>query len=164
VLEVYSVSYGKVSAWLPVLELLRRYFGIQDADYPATRRGKVRTALTALDAALDDAVPYLFGLLGIVEATDPLAQMDPLIKRQRTLDAIKRIVLCESLKQPLMVVFEDLHWMDGESEALLNMLADSIATSRVLLLVNYRPSTAISGAADLLHPASSRPPGQGERR
>jgi predicted ATPase len=81
----------------------------------------------------------LFSLLGIVDSDDPLGQMDARIKKQRTLEAIKRILLRESLNQPLMLIFEDLHWMDGESEALLNLLADSIATSRILLLVNYRP-------------------------
>jgi class 3 adenylate cyclase/predicted ATPase len=138
-LEAYSVSHGKASAWLPVLELLRRYFGIKDVNDAATRREKARTALTALDAALDDTLPYLFGLLGIVEGADPLAQMDPQIKRQRTLDAIKRIVLRESLNQPLVVIFEDLHWIDAQTQALLNLLADSVADSRVLLVVNYRP-------------------------
>ena len=66
-LEAYSVSHGKASAWLPVLELLRGYFGFADADDAASRRDKVRAVLTALDAALDDTLPYLFGLLGIVE-------------------------------------------------------------------------------------------------
>jgi predicted ATPase len=65
--------------------------------------------------------------------------MDPQIKRQRTLDAIKRIVVRESLKQPLIVIFEDLHWIDEQTQALLDLLADSIANARVLLLVNYRP-------------------------
>ena len=78
-------------------------------------------------------------MLGIVEGPDPLAQMDPQIKRQRTLDAIKRIVLRESLNQPLVVIFEDLHWIDEQTQALLDLLADSIANARVLLLVNYRP-------------------------
>ena len=91
VLEAYSVSHGKASAWLPVLELLRGYFGIANTDDASSRREKVRGVLSALDAALDDTLPYLFGLLGIVEAPDPLAQMDANIKRQRTLDAIKRI-------------------------------------------------------------------------
>jgi predicted ATPase len=59
--------------------------------------------------------------------------------RSRTLDAIKRIMLRESMRQPLMVIFEDLHWIDTETQALLNLLADSIATAKVLLLVNYRP-------------------------
>jgi hypothetical protein len=90
-LEAYSVSHGKASAWLPVLELLRDYLGIQDLDEPGTRREKVRAVLSELDPALQDSLPYLFGLLGIVEGSDPLAQMDPQIKRRRTLDAIKRI-------------------------------------------------------------------------
>jgi predicted ATPase len=65
--------------------------------------------------------------------------MDPQIKKQRTLDAIKRIVVRESLKQPLIVIFEDLHWIDEQTQALLDLLADSIANAPVLLLVNYRP-------------------------
>ncbi len=139
VLEAYSVSHGKASAWLPVLELLRKYFGIADGDDAAARREKVSAVLTALEPALSDATPYLFGLLGIVEGPDPIAQMDPQIKRQRTLDAIKRIVVRESLNQPLIVIFEDLHWIDEQTQALLDLLADSIANARALLLVNYRP-------------------------
>src|SRR5216683_823364 len=101
-LEAYSVSHGKASAWLPVLELLRGYFGIQDADDPATRREKVRGALAALDPALSEVLPYLLGLLGIQEGADPLAQMDPQIRRRRTLEAIKRIILRESLEHALV--------------------------------------------------------------
>jgi len=92
-----------------------------------------------LDPALEDTRPYLFGLLGLIEGDDPLARMDGQIRRRRTQDAIKRILLRESLNQPLMLVFEDLHQIDDETQALLNLLADSIGTSRVLLLVNYRP-------------------------
>ena len=65
--------------------------------------------------------------------------MDAQISKRRTLDAIKRILLRESLNQPLMVIFEDLHWIDEETQALLNLLADSIGTAKILLLVNYRP-------------------------
>jgi predicted ATPase len=138
-LEAYSVSHGKASAWLPVLELLRGYFDIQDADDPATRREKVRAALAALDPALSEVLPYLFGLLGIQESPDPLAQMDPQVRRRRTLEAIKRIILRESLHHPLVVIFEDLHWIDSDTQALLDLLADSVAGARILLLVNYRP-------------------------
>ena len=65
--------------------------------------------------------------------------MDAQVRKRRTLDAIKRILLRESLNQPLMVIFEDLHWIDEETQALLNLLADSIGTAKILLLVNYRP-------------------------
>src|SRR5260370_32003436 len=92
-----------------------------------------------LDRAQGDALPYLFGLLGLVEGADPLAEMDAQIRRRRTLDALKRILLRESLNQPLIVIFEDLHWIDEETQAFLNLLADSIGTAKLLLLVNYRP-------------------------
>ena len=139
VLEAYSVSHGKASAWLPVLELLRGYFGIQDADDPATRREKVLAALAALDPALSEVLPYLLGLFGIQESPDLLSQMDPRIRRQRTLESIKRIILRESLKHALVMIFEDLHWIDSETQALLDLLADAVAGARLLLLVNYRP-------------------------
>src|ERR1700731_2425171 len=139
VLETVSVSHGKASAYLPVIDLLRNYFDISATDDERTRREKVAGKITILDRSLEDTLPYLFSLLGIVEGDDPLAQMDGQIKKRRTLEAIKRIVLRESLNQPLMVIFEDLHWIDGQTQELLNLFADSIGTAKVLLLVNYRP-------------------------
>ena len=138
-LEAYSVSHGKASAYLPVIEMLHGYFGIDSADDGRKRREKVIGKLLALDQSLEDALPYLFVLLGIQEGEDPFAQMDVQTRRRRTQEALKRIVLRESLNQPLIVVFEDLHWVDGETQAWLNLLADSLANARVLLLVNYRP-------------------------
>src|SRR5229473_3145935 len=139
VLEAYSVSHGKASAYLPVLELLHRYFGIEEVDDKAARHGKIETRINALDPALNDTLPLLYALMGLHEGPDPIAQMDPQIKRRRTLDAIKRIILRESLNQPTVVIFEDLHWIDSETQALLDLFADGIANTRVLLLVNYRP-------------------------
>jgi class 3 adenylate cyclase/predicted ATPase len=139
VLETFSISPGKASAYLPVIDLLRTYFDITVADDERKRREKVTGRVLALDRSLEDTLPYLFSLLGIVEGDDPLPQMDGQIKKRRTLEAIKRIVLRESLNQPLMVIFEDLHWIDDETQELLNLLADSIGTTKFLLLVNYRP-------------------------
>jgi class 3 adenylate cyclase len=139
VLEALSVSPGKASAYLPVIDLLRSYFEIIPENDERKRREKVNGKVITLDRSLEDTLPYLFGLLGIVEGEDPLAQMDGQIKRRRTLDAIKRILLRESLNQPLMVIFEDLHWIDEQTQALLNLLADSIGTAKILLLINYRP-------------------------
>jgi class 3 adenylate cyclase/tetratricopeptide (TPR) repeat protein len=140
VLEAYSVSHGKASAYLPVFDLLKGYFEITPGDDERKRREKVNGKIITLDRALEDTLPYLFGLLGIVEGDDdPLAQLDPQLKRRRTLEAIKRILVRESLNQPLIVEFEDLHWIDSETQALLNLLVESLATARILLLVNYRP-------------------------
>ena len=138
-LETGSESHGKTSAFLPVIDLLRNYFKITSEDSEQTRREKVTGKVLAVDRALEDTLPYLFGLLGIVEGDGPLAQMDPQIRKKRTLEAVKRMLLRESLSQPLIVIFEDLHWVDEETQELLNLLAESIATAKLLLLVNYRP-------------------------
>jgi class 3 adenylate cyclase len=139
ILEAFPISHGKASPYLPVLDLLHRYFGIKDDDDGHKRREKVAIGVARLDRALEDALPFLFGLLGLVEGDDPLAGMDTQIKRRRTLDALRRILMRESLTQPVVLVFEDLHLIDEETQAFLNLLADSIRTARLLLLVNYRP-------------------------
>src|SRR5216683_3018665 len=139
VLEAYSVSHGKASAWLPVLELLYRYFGIDEADGKSERRAKIEARLSGLDPTLSDTLPLLYTLMGLHEGADPIAHMDPQIKLRRTLEAIKRIILRESLNQPLVVIFEDLHWIDSQTQELLDLLTESIANARVLLLFNYRP-------------------------
>jgi len=139
VLEAFSFSHGKASAYLPVVDLLKSYFRIADRDDERTRREKVTGKVLALDRALEDTLPHLFALLGIQSAAAGLDEMDPSIRRRRTREAVKSLIVRESLNQPLIVIFEDLHWIDAESEALLNLLADSIGTAQILLMVNYRP-------------------------
>jgi class 3 adenylate cyclase/tetratricopeptide (TPR) repeat protein len=139
VLETLSVSHGRASAYLPVIDLLKNYFDIIPDDDARRRREKIGGKILILDRALEDTLSYIFTLLEVVESDDLLARMDPEIRRRRTLDAIKRLLLRESLNQPLIVIFEDLHWLDEGSRALLNLLADSIGTAHLLMLVNYRP-------------------------
>jgi class 3 adenylate cyclase/tetratricopeptide (TPR) repeat protein len=138
-LEAVSFSHGRASAYLPLLDLLHSYFGIESSDDTRKRREKVTGKVLTLDRAPEDALPFLFALLGLTEGDDPLARTNAPLRRHRTLEALKRILLRESLNQPLMVIFEDLHWIDEDTQAFLNLLADSIGTARLLLLVNYRP-------------------------
>jgi class 3 adenylate cyclase len=139
VLEAYSVSHGKASSYVPVIELLHGYFRIVADDDPRQRRQKVIDKLLELDRSLEDVLPYLFALLGLQDGDDPMARMDAQIRRRRTQEGLKRIFIRESLQKPLIIIFEDLHWIDPETQAVLNLLADSIANARILLLVNYRP-------------------------
>jgi AAA ATPase domain/Adenylate and Guanylate cyclase catalytic domain len=139
VLEAFSVSHGKASAFLPVIDLLWSYFKINSEDDERTRREKINGKILTLDRSLEDGLPYIYGLLGLSDENSPIAEMEPEMRKRRSLDAIKRLLLRESLNQPLMLIFEDLHWIDEETQALLNLLADSIGTARVLLLANYRP-------------------------
>ncbi|HYK63602.1 MAG TPA: adenylate/guanylate cyclase domain-containing protein, partial [Patescibacteria group bacterium] len=139
VLEAFSFSHGKASAYLPVVDLLKSYFRIADRDDERTRREKVTGKVIALDRALEETLPHLFALLGIEAGESALNEMDPAIRVRRTREAVKSLIVRESLNQPLMLIFEDLHWVDAESEALLNLIADSLGTARILLMVNYRP-------------------------
>jgi predicted ATPase len=120
--------------------LLQDYFRITPDDDYRQRREKVAGRVTMLDPSLqNDTLPYLFALLGIVEGEDPLEQMDAQIRRRRTQDAARRVLLRESVNEPLTVIFEDLHSMDEEPETFLELLAEGVANAPVLLLVNYRP-------------------------
>ena len=92
-----------------------------------------------LDRSLEETFPYLFALLGIEEQPSPLQQMDPQIRRRRTFEALKKLFLRESLNQPLILIFEDLHWIDGETQGFLDVLSESVASAKLLLLTNYRP-------------------------
>jgi tetratricopeptide (TPR) repeat protein len=112
---------------------------VDDGDDTRTIRAKVTGQVVTLDAALQDAIPALLSLLDALQDDSPFLKLDPPQRRQRTLDALKRVLLRESQEQPLLLVFEDLHWIDSETQALLNSLVESLPTTRILLLVNYRP-------------------------
>jgi class 3 adenylate cyclase/tetratricopeptide (TPR) repeat protein len=139
ILKASSVSYGKATSYLPVIDLLKGYFKIGDRDNHREMRDKVMGRVLGLDRALESLLTPLLALLD-VPVEDPVWQtLDPPQRRQRTLDAVKRLLLRESQVQPLLVVFEDLHWVDGETQALLDSLVESLGSARLLLLVNYRP-------------------------
>jgi class 3 adenylate cyclase/tetratricopeptide (TPR) repeat protein len=138
-LESASVSYGKATAYLPVLDLLRRYFRIEPRDDTRTIREKVAGKVLMLDRALEDAIPAVLALLDALPEDSTFGALDPPRRRQLTLAAIKRLLLRESQVQPLLVVFEDLHWIDSETQAFLDGLVESLPAAPLLLLVNYRP-------------------------
>ena len=139
VLESASVSYGKATPYGPVLDLLKRYAHVEDRDDTRTIRAKVTGQVLTLDDALQETVPALLWLLDALPDDQPFLTLDPPQRRRRTLDALKRLLIRESQVQPLLLVFEDLHWIDAETQALLDSLVESLPTARLLLLVNYRP-------------------------
>ena len=149
VLESASVSYGKATPYFPIIDLLRRYCHIEEHDETRTIRAKVTGQVLTLDETLQDTVPALLSLLDALPEDSPFLKLDPPQRRQRTLDALKRVFLRESQVQPLLLVCEDLHWIDSETQALLNSLVESLPTARLLLLVNYRPEYQHSWGQDL---------------
>jgi class 3 adenylate cyclase/tetratricopeptide (TPR) repeat protein len=139
VLEAASVSYGKATSYLPVIDLLKGYFKIQDRDDLREIREKVTGKLLTLDRALEPTLPALLALLDVPVDDASWQTLDPGQRRQLTLDGVKRLLLREAREQPLLLIFEDLHWIDSETQALLDGLVDSLGSARLLLLVNYRP-------------------------
>jgi class 3 adenylate cyclase/tetratricopeptide (TPR) repeat protein len=138
VLEAGAVSYGKATSYLPLIDLLKGYFHIDDRDTPREVSEKVTGKILTLDRALEPTLPALLALLDVGE--DPeWKTLDPPQRRQQTLNAVKRLFLREAQVQPLLVVFEDLHWIDPETQAFLDGLVESLPSARLLLLINYRP-------------------------
>jgi class 3 adenylate cyclase/predicted ATPase len=139
ILESGSVSYGKATAYLPVTDLLKVYFAIEDRDDVRKIREKVTGKLLTLDKSLEPTLPAFLALLDVTVEDDQWQSLDPTQRRQLTLGAVKRLLLRESQVQPLLLVFEDLHWIDSETQTVLDSLVESLPTARILLLVNYRP-------------------------
>ena len=141
-LDAGAMSYGKATSYQPVIDLLNGYFQILAEDPPRGMREKVTGKLLSLDETLRAALPALLALLDIANDDPQWHVLDPPQRRQHTMDAVKQVLLRESQVQPLVLVFEDLHWIDSETQTLLDILVESLPTAHLLLLVNYRPEYA----------------------
>jgi tetratricopeptide (TPR) repeat protein len=139
ILHASSASYGQATPYLPVIDLLKAYFQIEARDDQRRMREKVMGKLLALDRSLESSLPVFLALHDVPVNDGPWEALDPSQRRQRTLEAIKRLLLREAQGQPVLLVFEDLHWIDAETQALLDSLIEGLPTARLLLLVNYRP-------------------------
>src|SRR5499427_439898 len=156
VLEGASVSYGKATPYFPLIEMLRHYFQIADGEGSDNIREQVVMHILELDNMLKDAIPSILSLMGalpdevhppalwtqfeeLVDATERYLGMDPQQRRPYTLDAIKRVLVRQSQRQPLLIVFEDLHWIDSETQAFLDSFVESLPMARLVLVVDYRP-------------------------
>jgi class 3 adenylate cyclase/predicted ATPase len=142
VLETFSMAHGKAYPYLPLIDLLKSYFQIAPQDDERKRREKITGRILTLDRNLEDTLPYFLFLLSASEESAALREIDPQTRARRTREAIKRLLTRESLNQPLLLIFEDLQWLDDETQEFLDLLSDSIATARIFLLVNYRPEYA----------------------
>src|SRR5205823_13409037 len=104
-----------------------------------TIHAQVTATLLALDAALQPTLPAFLTLLDVPVEEPHWQALDPPQRRQRLLDAVKRLLLQASQAQPLLVIVENLHWIDTETQACLDSLVESLPAARLLLLVTYRP-------------------------
>ncbi|HEY5724359.1 MAG TPA: AAA family ATPase, partial [Methylomirabilota bacterium] len=158
VLEASAVSYTRTAAYLPVIGLLRDYFRLTDADDARGIREKVTAALLDLDAALLALLAPLLALFDVPADDGGWPGLDPPQRRRRTLDAIRQLLLRESRRQPLCLVVEDLHWIDAETQAVLDALVENIPTAAILLVVTYRPEYAHEWSRKSYYAQLSVPP------
>ena len=134
-----GVSHGKAVALLPVLDLLRQVFGIGPRDSEREARQKIAGAVVLVDDSLQGEIPLLLDFLGVPDPQRPAPNVRAEVRQRRVLDLVRRLSLARSRSEPLVVVFEDLHWIDPASDAFVAALAAATEGARSLLLVNFRP-------------------------
>jgi Domain of unknown function (DUF1989) len=119
--------------------LLRSYFKLGESETHEGVAARISARLAALGESSWPAAPALTALLGVPVENAQWDGLDPRQRRQYTLDVARRLILRESQVQPLLLILEDLHWIDAETQAWLNGLVDALLAARLLLLVTYRP-------------------------
>jgi len=134
-----AASYREATPYLPIIDLLKTYFRIEPRDSTDKIRERVTEKVLSLELALAPTLSALLALLDVPAADAQWRELDPQQKRRRTLETVKLLLLEGSRRQPVVLVFEDLHWADSETQAVLDTLVESVPSYRVLLLVSHRP-------------------------
>jgi predicted ATPase/class 3 adenylate cyclase len=139
VLETGTSSHETSATYLAIAHLLRAWFAVEERDTQAEAAEKLRAGIQALDPGLAPVVAPLTALLDLPVEDAHWSALSPPQQRQRTLDAVKALVMRQAETRPLILVVEDLHWCDPGTQAVLDHLVDSLAACRVLLLTTHRP-------------------------
>jgi tetratricopeptide (TPR) repeat protein len=138
ILETGAVSYRQVTPYLPIRDLLTAYFQIDDRDDERTIQEKVDKRLAG-DIALQSIRPALLALLDVTVDDPEWQALDAHQRRLQIIDGVTRLLLRQSQMQPLLLIVENLHWIDAGTQAVLDSLIERLPTVHLLLLVNYRP-------------------------
>lgn len=138
-LEGQCLSYGVSIPYLPIFDIVRSTCQIAENDSPDAVREKVRAAVSAGGADADAATPYLLHVLGLQQDMGTLAGLTPEIIQTRTFDTLRQLCLRGSRRRPLVLVIEDLHWVDRSSEDFIAAMVESLAGAPILLIATYRP-------------------------
>src|SRR5262249_3301538 len=131
--------HGKLIPFLPILELFRAFFRISDQDGVDAAREKIAGRMLLLDDGLKDALPLMFDFLEVPDPERPIPQMEPQARLRQLFGVVKRISQARSKREPTVILLEDLHWFDGGSDAVLEVLVDTAESTRTLIVVNFRP-------------------------
>jgi class 3 adenylate cyclase/tetratricopeptide (TPR) repeat protein len=138
-LEGQTASYTKEMSYAPIIDLLRKYFEIEERQDQDTIRVHVASRIHARDGALQPFVPAFLALLDVPVRDPEWVALDPSLRRARAIEGIRRLVVSESQRQPVVIAVEDLHWADSETRSVLDAIVETLPHSRILVLVSYRP-------------------------
>jgi len=134
-----GVSHGQSIPLLPILEFLRQSLGVTAQDDDRAARQKIAGGIFLVDEELRDELPLLFDFLGVPDPERPAPTLSPELRQRRVLELVKRISVARSQREPAVLLFEDLHWVDAATETFVEALADAAEGNRTLMVVNYRP-------------------------
>jgi class 3 adenylate cyclase/tetratricopeptide (TPR) repeat protein len=139
VFEAQAQAHGREMPLMPVLQMLRAYFGIADADPERIVREKIAGRLLLLDPAFADDLALLFDFLGVPDPDRPLPQLSAEARHRALRSVVSRLVQAPNRREPIVALIEDLHWLDEGSKALLGELLTAVEGTKTLAIVNFRP-------------------------
>jgi class 3 adenylate cyclase/tetratricopeptide (TPR) repeat protein len=146
-IEVYEAQaqpHGTETPFVPILQLLRSYFGILDTDQERIVREKIAGRVLLLDHSFHDDLPLLFDFLGVPDPDRPLPQLSAEARQRALQGLVCRLVRAPNRREPIVAVIEDLHWLDEPSKALLGELLAAVEGTKTLVVVNYRPESVVT--------------------
>jgi len=139
VLETHCPPYGRSLPLLPVVELMRAFYGTAERDDPAEVRRRIAGTLVLLDEAFRDDLPLAFDFAQVPDPERPPPELDPEARRRRVLDFVRRLFAARSQREPTVLLVDDLHWVDAQSDEFIAQIVDAVAATRTLLVANFRP-------------------------
>jgi adenylate cyclase len=139
VYEAHGAAHGKVIPLLPILEIMRAYFGVSEQDSDEQARRKIAGTVLLVDKELTDEVPLLLDFLGVPDPEHPVPRMDPEARQRRLLGIVKALIHGRSRREPAVLLMEDLHWFDEASLVFVETVVEALPGTRTLLLLNFRP-------------------------
>jgi tetratricopeptide (TPR) repeat protein len=142
-LQGSAVSFGRSWPFHPLIDLLKRALSVQASDSDQVIRDRIDRTTAPFGEAYRPSVPFLRSLLSIGAGDSSLAQLDPKLRRAGIFEAITRFLRAASEARPLIVVLEDLHWMDQATGEFLGMMTESVPSNRILLCATHRSGYAL---------------------
>src|SRR5207245_362925 len=140
--EAHCQAHTRAVPLVPVLELLRSYFGITEDLTPQAARARIQARILEVDARLASELPLIFEFLAVPDPDRPLGTIDPEARRRRLLELIRRLVRDPTRERVVVNVIEDAHWIDPASDEFLATLVEASAGARTLVVVSFRPEYA----------------------